>query len=386
MEIFSSTLNQIAFLFGFIIIGYILAKIKVIPENSAAVLSKLENTLFIPALVLGTFMKNFTVAKMSVAWQYLLCGLVVVSVSIPIAILFAKVSSKDSYIRKIYTYGLSFSNFGFMGNAVVAALFPDIFMEYLIFVLPFWVYIYVWGVPSLLMSDDSNKGGIKEGLKKLVIKDKYIQRIYTYSLSFANFGFMGNAVVSKMFPDIFFEYLIFTLPLWVFIYLWGVPRLLMAEAEKKQTFKESLKAFVNPMFIAMIIGMVIGFAEIPVPQWISSLVSVSGDCMSPIAMILTGIVVSTISLKQTFTNVRTYIISIIRLIIIPLVFIGIASFFEMSEATYICALCSLAMPLGLNTVVIPSGLGKDTTVAAGMAVISHLMSVVTIPLIFMFIK
>lgn len=309
MEIFSSTLNQIAFLFGFIIIGYILAKIKVIPENSAAVLSKLENTLFIPALVLGTFMKNFTVERISSAKGLLFVSIVIALIAMPTAVL----------------------------------------------------------------------------ISKLVIKDKYIQRIYTYSLSFANFGFMGNAVVSKMFPDIFFEYLIFTLPLWVFIYLWGVPRLLMAEAEKKQTFKESLKAFVNPMFIAMIIGMVIGFAEIPVPQWISSLVSVSGDCMSPIAMILTGIVVSTISLKQTFTNVRTYIISIIRLIIIPLVFIGIASFFEMSEATYICALCSLAMPLGLNTVVIPSGLGKDTTVAAGMAVISHLMSVVTIPLIFMFI-
>ena len=310
MEIFSSTLNQIAFLFGFIIIGYVLAKIKVIPENSAAVLSKLENTLFIPALVLGTFMNNFTVERISSAKGLLLVSIIIGLIAMPTAVL----------------------------------------------------------------------------ISKIVIKDKYIQRIYTYSLSFANFGFMGNAVVNKMFPDIFFEYLIFTLPLWVFIYLWGVPKLLMADAEKKQTFKESLKAFVNPMFIAMIIGMVIGLGGIPVPQWIKSLVSVSGDCMSPIAMILTGIVVSTISLKKTFTNVRTYVISIIRLIIIPLVFIGVASFFEMSETTYICALCSLAMPLGLNTVVIPSGLGKDTTVAAGMAVISHLMSAVTIPLIFMFIK
>ena len=60
------------------------------------------------------------------------------------------------------------------------------------------------------------------------------------------------AVVMNLFPDIFFEYLIFTLPLWTLIYLWGVPRLLMADTEKKQTFKESLKSFINPMFIAMI--------------------------------------------------------------------------------------------------------------------------------------
>ena len=55
------------------------------------------------------------------------------------------------------------------------------------------------------------------------------------------------------------------------------------------------------------------------------------------------------------------------------------------EDAYLCALCSLAMPLGLNTIVIPSALGKDTTDAAGMAVISHLLSAISIPLIFMLV-
>lgn len=44
------------------------------------------------------------------------------------------------------------------------------------------------------------------------------------------------------------------------------------------------------------------------------------------------------------------------------------------------------MPLGLNTIVIPSAYGKDTSVAAGMAVISHLLAVVTIPVIFAIIN
>ena len=66
----------------------------------------------------------------------------------------------------------------------------------------------------------------------------------------------------------------------------------------------------------------------------------------------------------------------------PVLFIVVASFLKIPDTTYICALCSLAMPLGLNTIVIPSALGKDTTVAAGMAVISHLLSIITIPLIF----
>lgn len=309
MDIFLSTLNQIAFLFGLIIVGYLLIKLKVLPENSATVLSKLENNVFVPALVLGTFIENFTVQRISEAWKLLLISFIMAVIAILIAIFSSKLVTKDTYIRKIYTYGLSFSNF----------------------------------------------------------------------------AFMGNAVVCSMFPDIFFEYLVFTLPLWVFIYAWGVPRLLISSSGEKQTFAQSLKSFVNPMFIAMIIGMVIGLLQIPLPDWTLSIIEVSGDCMSPVAMILTGIVVASNPLKKAFANVSIYIVSIIRLVIIPLLFILVASFVEIPHTIYICGLCSLAMPLGLNTIVVPSAYGKDTSVAAGMAVISHLLAIVTIPLIFMFL-
>ena len=306
MSVFLATLNQTSFLFGLIIIGYILVKCKVLHENSASVLSKLENNVFIPALVMGTFIENFTVERICAAWKLLVVSFTIAFLAIPFAIL----------------------------------------------------------------------------VSRMVDKDKYIQKIYTYGLSFSNFGFMGNAVVSSLFPDVFFEYLIFTLPLWMLIYLWGVPKLLIEDTEKNQTFKDSLKSFVNPMFIAMLIGIIIGLLHIPLPQWLVSIIDVSGDCMSPIAMILTGIVVSFISLKKTFTDIKIYTVSIVRLLIMPLIFIVVASFFDMSKTTYICGLCSLAMPLGLNTIVIPSAYGKDTSVAAGMAVISHLLSVITIPLIF----
>ena len=307
MSIFLSTLNQTIFLFAFIAIGYLLSKLRQIPENSSTVLSKLENTIFIPALVLGTFIENFTIEKISSMWKLLLASCVIMIIVVPVVILISKCLSKDKYIRNIYTYGLSFSNFGFMGNAVVNALFPEIF----------------------------------------------------------------------------FEYLIFTLPLWTLIYLWGVPGLLIADSGKKQSLSEKLRNFANPMFVAMLIGMIIGLTKISLPGWLTSAVDVSGSCMSPIAMLLTGITVSRISLKKTFTDIGIYAVTIIRLIVLPLAFVGIAYFIPMERTIYICALCSLAMPLGLNTIVIPSAYGKDTSVPAGMAVVSHLLSCITIPLIFM---
>ena len=135
------------------------------------------------------------------------------------------------------------------------------------------------------------------------------------------------------------------------------------------------------MFIAMLVGMVIGLTGLTVPRWLMSVVEVSADCMSPMAMVLTGCVVASVPLKKTLGNKGVYIVSVIRLIIIPAVFIAICSDLKLPETVYICALFSLAMPLGLNTIVIPSAYGKDTTVAAGMAIVSHLMAIVTIPLI-----
>lgn len=309
MDIFVSTVNQTAFLFGLIVIGYILAKLHVLPDNATVVLSKLENTVFIPALVMGTFIENFTVKSISETGGLFVISFIIAFAMIPVGIIISKLMTKDRYIRNIYTYGLVFANFGFMGNAVVGGLFPDIFLEYLIF----------------------------------------------------------------------------TLPLYILIYTWAVPYLLLADSESKQTFKNSIKALVNPMFVCMLIGAVIGISGIKVPEWAMSVIDSSGSCMSPVAMILTGLTVSTISLKKTFTNLKIYILSFIRLLVIPLAFVLILSLFELDRTTYICILCSVAMPLGLNTIVIPGAEGKDTTVAAGLALVSHLLSCITIPLVFIFI-
>ena len=307
MTVFLSTLDQMGFLILLIAAGYFLTKLDFVEDTGAKILSKLENYLFIPALVLSTFMGNFTVKTFSTAWKYLLVGSVVVGISAVFAVFVSKLCTRDNYIRKIYTYGLSFANFGFMGNAVVMALFPDVFMEYLIYVLPFWTLIYVWGVPYLLMPSGGEKKSIVSGLKKLI----------------------------------------------------------------------------NPMFISMIIGMLIGVFALPLPDFVGSAVSSLASCMSPVAMLLTGMTIAKIDLKATFKNLSIYIVSIIRLIIMPLIAVGLLTVIKLPYELALCTVCALAMPLGLNTVVVPSAYGKDTSVAAGMALISHLLSLATIPIVFM---
>ena len=307
MLVFSATLNQTAFLLTFIVAGYLLSRLHLVPDNAQSTLSKLESYLFIPALVMNTFIGNFTTEKISSAWSLFLCSFVLALVFIVLSGICVRFCSKDTYVRKIYLYGLSFSNFGFMGNAVVSALFPEIFMEYLIFTLPLWMLIYLWGVPSLLISDGS----------------------------------------------------------------------------KKPSIGDRLKNFLNPMLISMVFGILIGVFAMPVPNFLSSVISSASNCMSPVAMLLTGMTIAQYDLRKILLDKSIYLVSVLRLIVFPLLFLAVVRLLMLNEVFVICSVCSLAMPLGLNTIIIPSSMGKDTSIASGMALVSHVLSCITIPLIFM---
>ena len=106
-------------------------------------------------------------------------------------------------------------------------------------------------------------------------------------------------------------------------------------------------------------------------------------------MIITGITFASIRMRRVLSDVSIYVVSLLRLLLIPLLFTGLfvlgLRLFSITLPEYylVCLLCSLAMPLGLNTVVVPAALGKDTSVAAGMALISHALSVLSIPLLLM---
>lgn len=310
MTIFVTTLGKIGHLFLLIIAGYVVMKVTKLPPKATNIVSKLVSTLFMPSLILSNFMDNFTIARISKSWGFFVAGLIVGLISIPTAMLVSRFTAKTTYLRKIHTYCLAFSNFGYMGTAVMTSIAPDVFLDYLILATPLWIFNYAWAVPALLMPSQSTDTG----------------------------------------------------------------------SEKTHIFHLELKNLANPMFIGMLLGIIIGIFAIPVPEFVRGAVTSLGNCMSPVTMLLTGMCVSKIKISKVLENKKIYILSFIRLIVIPLIFIGIISIFKLDYNISLCVLCALSMPLGLNSVVVPEAYGKDTSEASGMAIVSHLCSAITIPL------
>ncbi len=100
----------------------------------------------------------------------------------------------------------------------------------------------------------------------------------------------------------------------------------------------------------------------------------------PIWFKLTGIVISEFKFKDLITDKKAYIVSALRLVIIPLVVLfALKPFLKPDIVT--TAVLYHALPCGLNTIVYAKSANENYILGAKFAVVSNILSLITLPLI-----
>lgn len=216
-------------------------------------------------------------------------------------------------------------------------------------------------------------------------KDNYIQRIYRYSFTVGNFAFVGIAFVEGFAPDLLFDYLLFILPMNLYTFSLGVAWLIPNDNGEKSGF--SFKSLINPICLSLIIGGILGLTNFIkyIPEnfnFITAIISGTSKAMAPMAMILTGFVIGSYPILKQLQNYKIYIIAVARVIVMPILIMVILNLINTPTEIKQVTLCANAMPLGLNTVIIPSAYGKDSRLGGSLALVSQLMCIVTIPILF----
>lgn len=213
---------------------------------------------------------------------------------------------------------------------------------------------------------------------KLFSKNKYVRKVYEYSLVVPNMGYMGYPLSQAMYGAAgLMDVMMFGIPILLYIYIYGYAIL------TKTGLK--LKALLNPSIITMVLGMILGLSGFQMPELVSDILGKGSACMGPISMLLTGIVISEYNLKEILGDVRIYIMSALRLVVIPVIVGAVLHMFAAPEILRTAVLI-YALPCGLNTVVFPKLVGENCKIGAGLALISHLAACATIPLVFWLFK
>lgn len=209
-----------------------------------------------------------------------------------------------------------------------------------------------------------------------ISKDHYTQNVAIYSMSVPNTGYVGTPLILSMYGgEMLMHYSLFAIPLSIYTYTAGMQELL----DQK---KVQVKNFFSMPMIAIYLGMLFGLLRIPVTGLFKDVIDGCANCMSPLAMLLTGCVIAEFDFRKLLGDWHVYAVVALRMIVTPLIFCTIGYFLHLPRTIMIVMVGILAMPTGLNTVIFPASVGKDCHLGAGMACVSNTLAVLTVPLLF----
>ena len=313
----SAVFVQILLLLLFISIGYLMGKLGKADKNQSKLLSALGFYIFLPANVFKTFSNNFTVEYLSQKYPLVLISAVFVLVMILIGIPVSKLLSKTPYTQSVYKYSLISSNYGYVGYTLAQALFGDtMLLNVMMFAVPLSIYTYSIGYCMLTKN--------KLSLKKL--------------MGPVNIALVVGAIVGIVKP---YAVSLFT------------------------NYMPGVVTFIAP------VGQ-------PLLKLITSFLDKAQGCMGPISMLLTGMVISEYKMKDMLSQKAVYVMSALRLLVIPCTVCGLMLLLGLKEFVT-PVLIMLALPCGLNTIVFPKLIGEDCKPGAALACITSVLCCITIP-------
>jgi predicted permease len=234
--------------------------------------------------------------------------------------------------------------------------------------------------------------GISIPLGRLLARNKPSEKgVYQYSLAFANSAYMGDPLVLALFGDLVLSYYkLYCLPISLTIYTWGLAVLVPQNGKKGNVLKKLL----NPPMVAMLVGIAVGLSGLGayMPAFLSSTMNSLKNCMGPVAMLLVGFTVASYPIGEMLKQKSVYVATLMRLCVMPAIII--TAVFGLKTLANLCfglnidntvlflSFFAVATPAGLNSVVFPESFGGDPKPGASIAMISHVLGVLSLPLFY----
>lgn len=242
------------------------------------------------------------------------------------------------------------------------------------------------GAPMILLSCGVIVFGYVLGLllSPLFEKNKAFRNIYIFSFTFSNFGFMGYPIMEAVFgQEVLLPLTLYNIPLYLIVNILGL-YIFMGKADEKQPLKQKLisdlKIMFNPVTVCIFIGIVLSFLPVQYPAMLSEAIDMASVCVTPLSMLLIGCLLGNASLREMLCVPKSYIASLIRLLVIPLSVFAVLFLCGLRGNDLAIPVMISAMPVAVNGAVLSETTGSDSYSMAQITFISTLLSLITLPL------
>lgn len=209
--------------------------------------------------------------------------------------------------------------------------------------------------------------------------------VYRFIIIFSNSGFMGYPIAYALYKDdgVFYAAML-NITFNILIWTLGV-KLMNTQTEDHQDGLKNL--ILNPGIFSVIIGLILFLTPLTLPKLLTEPMAMVGGMTTPMAMIVVGGILGGTKIGSAFKNKKLIIVSLIRLILIPLFILLVLLPFNLPKIVLGITVIIDAMPAAANTAIFARRYDSDYCLASQGVFLSTLMNIVTTPLIlYIFIK
>jgi predicted permease len=205
--------------------------------------------------------------------------------------------------------------------------------------------------------------------------DDRLKKLLTAGVMFSNCGFMSLPLTAAVLGDegVF----LVSVYIAVFnVFLWTIG--LMLFSDEKLSVR---KIFINPGIIGVLVGLVIFFFGIPLPDIIYDPIRHLANLNTPLAMIVIGYYLATSSLRIRRGDGRMFAAIGLRMVIVPLIIFVLCRLVGITGISLSACIIPASAPTAAVVMMFAAKFDGDTTLASRMVSISHVLSVLTMPLL-----
>ncbi|QSH41297.1 AEC family transporter [Lentisphaerota bacterium ZTH] len=148
------------------------------------------------------------------------------------------------------------------------------------------------------------------------------------------------------------------------------------------SIKGVLKNIFTVNLFAVIIALIVAFSGLPIPGFLDNVFRKIGGAAVPFMLIIIGAAIYSNG-RFLFTSLWDIVyLTAVRLIIIPLIIIGILRLLPIPEEVYRVAVVVAIMPVSASSAIITRRFGGNPDFAGQAIIVTTTVSMVTIPLMF----
>lgn len=209
-----------------------------------------------------------------------------------------------------------------------------------------------------------------------------------FGVIFTNCGFMAIPLMDALFGQIGVFYCNTYLTIFNFI-VWTYGLALMQHKTKnpvKKSFLETLKPFLTPTMICIVLGLFMYFLQIKLPKPIAKGVSYIASMNTPLAMIVSGVYIAQSNLLSALKNLRIYYISFLKCFAVPAAVLILFLFIPMDETLRLTILIAAACPTASNSMLFANRFNRDVNNASHIFAVTTLLSIISLPIVILAAK